>query len=59
MSQMQVATASGVRPCRVAWIERGIESSFLDILLVLSIYSRMLGHPYRVEDVDGVKVREK
>ncbi len=59
MSYMQVAFVSGVRPCRVAWMEDGIESTFIDISLVLSVYSRVLGHSYNVEDIDGVRVREK
>ncbi len=57
MSQMQVAQASGVRLCRVAWMENGIESSHRDILMVLSVYSHKLGQHYHVEDIDGVNMR--
>ncbi len=58
MSQMQVAQASGVRLCRVAWIEIGIESSLIDILMVVHVYSRKLGQRYSIEDIYGVKVQE-
>ena len=54
---MQVAQSSSVRLCRVAWIEGGIESAHLDILMVLSVYSHLLRQRYGIEDVDGVKVR--
>jgi len=57
MSQMQVAQASGVRLCRVAWIEIGIESARIDILMMLYIYSRKLGQHYSIEDICGVKVQ--
>ena len=57
LSQMQVAQSSSVRLCRVAWIEGGIESAHLDILMVLSVYSHLLRQRYGIEDVDGVKVR--
>jgi len=59
MSQYELAQASGVRYCRVAWIERGIRSSRVEIDKVLAVLSGHLRMPYCIEDCEGLKVDER
>jgi|GEM_PF-1425309 len=59
MSQYELAQASGVRYCRIAWMESGIRSSRIEIDKVLAVLSRELRTPYSIEDCQGIKVEDK
>ena len=59
MSQYELAQASGVRYCRVAWIESGVRSSRAEIDKILVVLSRELRMPYCIEDCQGLKVDER
>ena len=56
MSQYELAKASGVRYCRVAWIESGIRSPRAEVDKVLAFFSDQLRVQYRIEDCQGTKV---
>jgi len=59
MGQYELAVASGVRYCRVWWIERGIGSSRTEIDKILAVLSSKLRTPYTIEDCQGVKVNDR
>ena len=57
VSHVEVARASGVRLCRVVWMEHGIKSSCMEVLMVLFVYSRKLARCYTIEDIRGMNVQ--
>jgi hypothetical protein len=57
VSREQLAQASGVRLCRVYWMECGVQTPLRDASQVLHILSQVAHRQLRIEDIRGLRVR--
>jgi transcriptional regulator with XRE-family HTH domain len=57
VSREQLAQASGVRLCRVYWMEHGIETPLRDAVNVLRILSQVAHRQFCVAGLRGLRVR--
>ena len=57
LSREQLARASGVRLCRVYWMEYGVETPLRDAVAVLRILSQVAHRQFYVADVHNLRVR--
>jgi DNA-binding transcriptional regulator YiaG len=57
VSREQLAQASGVRLCRVYWMECGVETPLHEAVKVLRILSQVAHRQLCVADVRGLRVR--
>src|ERR1017187_4879782 len=56
VSREQLAQASGVRLCRVYWMECGVQTPLRDAVKVLRMLSQIAHRPFCVADLRGLRV---